>query len=105
MLNVSWLLKPIRSLRKYLCLLQKGTALTMMARVENTDSRKPVFRTEKGFTATIKMQAKPKELRESDLLPNNCPVKYNSSMVPALTTEALKEAKNIMKKMNMHIEV
>ena len=99
---------PLRSRRsqiKYRCLLQKGTALTIIARVENTDRRKPALRTEKGLIAIMHRQAKPREFNESANLSARRPVRSNNSITPALTTEALKEAKNIMKKMNMHIEV
>ena len=96
-------LRPRRSLIKYLCLLQKGTALTIIARVENTDRRKPTLNTEKGFDIIIIRQANPRELRESAYFSYSCPVNNSVSITPALTTELLKEARNIIKNMKVHI--
>ena len=96
---------PRWSQRKYRCLLQKGTALTIIARVENTDRRKPTLSTEKGLTAIMHKQAKPSELIESARLSVSRPVSNNKSITPALTTDALKDARNIINNMNALIKL
>ena len=75
-----------------------GTAIMIIVSVETNESKKLAFTAEYGFRKRMHTAEKPSEFRLSARSPKSYDKRYKSIIIPALLTEPLNAAKNIIMK-------